>query len=476
MRIEAVHIRNRQNRLIPALTPLVLIAALVIGDIGVAEAEESDSQSRYESHFRRGVSLFRGREYEAALTEFVEAHRLRGHYAILLNIAYCYQEMGRAAEAIDHFERYLEGGGRSIPRARRREVEGELRELRARVVDVTIRVNIDGAAVFVDGREVGTAPLDAPISLRTGAVHRVEARLSGYRTATEELSLAQGVAPPPLELELIRASLSERLQIRTTPPGAVVFINDEQVGTTPYSSDLETGAYAVELRLDGYETQSREVAIVAGEPRILQVELQPLAAPGLLSLELNVEGAEVYVDNELAGTTPLDSPLSLPVGGHRLRVQREGYQPWNDDIVMESNQQITADVTLAHEEGGVAPGYFWSTLGITAATGIGAIVTGILTLNQQSEVDDFLAAVRAGEERGTNVELDRRRRDLQNEGSALALTTDVLWISSAAFAAATLVLGFFTRFGPASSDAEIEVVASTVPGGAMLLASGRLSR
>lgn len=442
----------------------------------VVLAEQGDTQSRYESHFRRGVSLFRGREYEAALTEFVEAHRIRDHYAILLNIAYCYQEMGRAAEAIEHFERFLEGSGDDIRQARRREVQRELAELRSQVVDVTIDVNVEGAAVSVDGREVGTSPLTAPIPLRTGAVHRVEARLPGFRSASQEISLARGATPPTVELELTRTSARERLQVRTTPAGAQVFINGELAGEAPFTEELETGAYALEVRLDGYETQHREVAIVAGEPRILEIELQPLAAPGQLTLELDVTGAEVFVDGESVGTAPLEEPLALSVGGHRLRVERDGYQPLNEDIVIESNQRLLADISLADDGGGLAPGLFWSSLGIAAATGIGALVTGVLTLGHQTEVDDFLNAVRAGEETGTYAELDRRRRDLQSQGDTLALTTDILWISSAAFAVTTLVLAFFTRFGPPESDADIEVVASTIPGGAMLLASGRLSR
>jgi hypothetical protein len=461
------------NRSIRTLIVMSVGFLPILGAVDLAHAEQSTDQGRYEAHFRRGVSLFRGREYEAALAEFVEAYRLRGHFAILLNIAYCYQEMNRPVEALDHFERYLRDGGSRVQRARRLEIEGEIRELRALIVDVDVRVNIDGAVITVNGREVGTSPLDSPLALPAGAEHRIEARLTGFRAAVREITLAQGAEPPVVELELSRLQVSERIQVRSTPPGAEVLINGERVGTSPWSDQLETGTYSLELRLDGYVSQQREVAVVAGEPRLVEVTF---AAPGRLSLLSNVDDAAVLIDGEEAATTPLEAPIALTPGGHRVRLEREGYQPWVHDLVIESDQRVVADVTLADTEGGLAPGLFWASLGVAAATGIGALVTGILTLDQQGDVDQFLEDVRAGEELGTFAELDRRRREMQDTGTTLAITTDVLWISSAVFAATTLVLGFFTRFGPRESDAEIEITAASLTGGAMIAVSGRFAQ
>lgn len=45
-----------------------------------------------------------------------------------------------------------------------------------------------------------------------------------------------------------------RVSIESDPAGAQVLIDDEPVGTTPYSGELEPGDYQVSLQSDGYET------------------------------------------------------------------------------------------------------------------------------------------------------------------------------------------------------------------------------
>jgi hypothetical protein len=49
---------------------------------------------------------------------------------------------------------------------------------------------------------------------------------------------------------------------------------------------------------------------------------------GGLSVESRPAGASVFVDNRLAGTTPL-SIAELPAGEHSVRIELDGYRRWS---------------------------------------------------------------------------------------------------------------------------------------------------
>lgn len=450
-----------------------LFLALTVVVVPRSSVAEGARQSEYQRHFRRGVQLFRAGDHEGALTEFAWAYRLRQHHDITLNMAYCYVEMDRVSEAIAYFDRFLSEGGSRVPARRREEVQRELERLRALVVEITITVNIEGATVVVDEREMGTAPLDGPLLLRAGALHTIEARMSGFHTARQEVTTTASTIPPPVVLELRRVRASGRLHVASSTPGATVVIDGEAVGPAPHRDEIEAGTYRIEVRAEGYQSASREVAVAVGADQSITIDLTPSGPIARFVVDTGIDGAAVYVDGTQAGTTPFDAPIELSPGPHRVSVEREGYQSWSGDIVVEGGQTTAAQVALASTDGGVPSPVFYSTLGLAAVAGVGALVTGVLTVLRSQELDTFLADVQAGSAEGTNGDIVARHNDLQTSGHALALSTDILWISGSVLAVTALVLGFFTRFGPRDSSAEIQAGGTIIQEGAVITASGR---
>ncbi len=72
---------------------------------------------------------------------------------------------------------------------------------------------------------------------------------------------------------------------------------------------------------------------------------QPEQAPGSLVLEGAVDGAEVLIDEESVGFTPLD-PLELPVGSHTLRVRRSGYTEFASVVEIRPAETSTVAVEI----------------------------------------------------------------------------------------------------------------------------------
>lgn len=64
----------------------------------------------------------------------------------------------------------------------------------------------------------------------------------------------KGGPPPP----------SASVSFRSEPMDAEVSVNGQFRGTTPLTLNLPTGTHTVEFNLEGYQTWSRELAVVAG--------------------------------------------------------------------------------------------------------------------------------------------------------------------------------------------------------------------
>ncbi|MDD9970127.1 MAG: PEGA domain-containing protein [Myxococcales bacterium] len=134
---------------------------------------------------RRGESLFRAQNYDAALAEFTRAHSLlagdpRGP-AVLNNIAVCHERMFRYDLALHYYERYLKEA--HTDEADRREVQGALTTLRNLLARVRIETNV-AAQVWMDGRPIGEAP--GEILIPAGR-HVIEVRAPVYETARREI-------------------------------------------------------------------------------------------------------------------------------------------------------------------------------------------------------------------------------------------------------------------------------------------------
>lgn len=121
------------------------------------------------------------------------------------------------------------------------------------------------------------------------------------------------------------------------------------------------GTISVSLRLVDTEAESElgrvaepvseDQATRAREMHRLAVQLlTPEQYVGSLMIKSSVDGAEVYIDDKLIGTTPLDKPLeSLAAGPHILRISKPGFADVNQfvDVVYKRSSTVNVDLTNA---------------------------------------------------------------------------------------------------------------------------------
>lgn len=90
----------------------------------------------------------------------------------------------------------------------------------------------------------------------------------------------------------------------------------------------------------------------------------------------------------------------------------------------------------------LSPAWFWSSLGLAAALAIGGAVTGGLVMRAGDEYDQLRDDYIGGDADAYGEGMDTRER-----AESLATVTNVLFPVAGVFAAAALVLAFFTDFG-----------------------------
>lgn len=172
--------------------------ALALCLLAAPSAAPAQDRDEADHHFEAGVRLFRESRYQQALREFESSMAIRETASVVLNLASCLQELGRAAEAVTAYERFIRLAGPRFPEERAR-AERATRRLRSSVAELSVRTTPRDAALSVDGRVVDRQP----VLLDLNETIVVEARRDGFRPArTTFRASAPGPTTISLRLEI----------------------------------------------------------------------------------------------------------------------------------------------------------------------------------------------------------------------------------------------------------------------------------
>jgi tetratricopeptide (TPR) repeat protein len=171
------------------LTLLGLLLPLVAQAQKARTGEDLDLAK---AHFRTGEIYYEKGRYPDAAREFEEAYRLSNRAELLYNMGKAYDGDGDAARALGAYRRFLENVKGSSDRPW---VEGRVGQLRKVVGRLTVTSNVTGAAVKVDGKEVGLTPLSDVIDVNPGT-HEVALTHEGHATFKKSVIAAPGSEIP----------------------------------------------------------------------------------------------------------------------------------------------------------------------------------------------------------------------------------------------------------------------------------------
>jgi hypothetical protein len=196
-----------------------------------------------------------------------------------------------------------------------------------------------GAAVYLNGRPVGTSPYEGK-GLSSGK-YSVRVTKEGYETWEKTEIVEGGKKVEVLALLKMRGG---NLVVTAKPSGANIYIDGKFVGMNSYENKtLPPRSYKVNVNKEGYETWEGDVAVKAGERAELSVDLK--VKRGELLIRTEPSGATIYTGGKLVGTSSYEGKELSP-GSYRVKVIKEGYEPWEKDVVVEVGKRVEVSVQL----------------------------------------------------------------------------------------------------------------------------------
>lgn len=116
------------------------------------------------------------------------------------------------------------------------------------------------------------------------------------------------------------------LTVTSNPTDAIVILDGYNSAATPHIfTGLTTGYHTVEVDYPGYEAYITHIYIDNGASMEVDANLVPLVNYGSLFVDSTPQGADVYVDGNYEGTSPL-IVTSLSEGPHQLELHLAGYE------------------------------------------------------------------------------------------------------------------------------------------------------
>ena len=206
--------------------------------------------------------------------------------------------------------------------------------------------------VFVDGEDKGKAPLTIN-NLKAGE-HIVNARKIRFKAIEQTVHVAAGEnAIVSLRMEIAPPDRPHAaLKVQSTVPNAEVFVDGSSLGRAPVDrNDLDPGKHYISVHKDGFTDFKREIILVENQPVTLVADLSATGAVRVLSTP---EGADVRIDGELVGKTPVQRD-SVGAGDHVIELRSKGYFDHKETIKVEGGREKLFSVDMKPLPNGPTP-------------------------------------------------------------------------------------------------------------------------
>jgi len=205
--------------------------------------------------------------------------------------------------------------------------------------------------------------------------------VEGGRRADAVIALA--------ELETLRAGAeapnakAARIFITTETPGAIIYVDGQKRDQVPVIEEAAAGKHVIKIEAPGFIEETREIVAVQGT--IFPLEINLREKPSFLAIKAPA-GASITVDGRVFGDAPLQAPIELASGQHRLIVAQRGYVPYDRRISVERSHTSSMNVALQPTTQRRASYFLFGTSMVGFGVGAGLIIATIVKDSEASNI------------------------------------------------------------------------------------------
>lgn len=219
------------------------------------------------------------------------------------------------------------------------------------------------------------------------------------------------------------------------------------------------GAVLARRELKASEQNNEVLPTIENAARLV---LQPLLADGRanIAFAISEEGANVIVDGDVVGVSPLDKPVGLTGGIHQLTVSKDGFVRFQETVRVKSGDALTREVKLRPSVEYLAAynssASLYRTLALVSTVGAVATLatTGVTVVGYFGAIDNakqVSADAQEEIERDSLNDTSKRFQELQAQ-RVEAQNQEIYWqgglIASGVAAGVTTILAtYFWAFG-----------------------------
>ena len=202
---------------------------------------------------------------------------------------------------------------------------GHLREGRHRLIVMKDSLQYYNADFDIGWKEKKTIELKAGELKREIGVRRQE---SGVRrlenTPAADSSLNGDLQTPDSCLQSPNVAIKAPVTIKAQDDFTSIWVNRELKGYGSWEGELEPGFYLISTEKDGLESKTKPLWVYDATPVKLDL-LPPMNNYGMLNVQCNEIGANIYINDKLVGTTPCVIK-DLPADSHcEVRLEKTGF-------------------------------------------------------------------------------------------------------------------------------------------------------
>ena len=150
--------------------------------------------------------------------------------------------------------------------------------------------------------------------------HRMPGRAEADQTTHREEAEADQTTPNPSYSGGEKAAVS----IKALDDFTSIWVNRELKGYGSWEGELEPGFYLISTEKEGLESRTTPLWVTDASPVKLEL-LAPMDSYGMLNVQCNEIGADIYINDKLAGTTPCVIKNLLADSNCEVRVEKAGF-------------------------------------------------------------------------------------------------------------------------------------------------------